>query len=253
LFYSIFKVQQAKMLGDPTIIYQIFIQPIIFTLLFGYLYKSSGKEGAMLVSVFIGVGQMTMWQVLLYAGGIIVRHEFNRERTIFYSLLSQTDLFGIWAKRLFLCILLTTPSFLIAILTGVTVFNVSIDVTDLTYMVISVLLYLVSLYGIGLPIILLLFLTVHGGKIIQTVTYPMFLLSGMIVSVDHFPDLIKGIAFLFPITWSTHWIQDVFVHNKVDWSFLCFTLVISVFYALLARYIYHIIMNKVRVRGEINL
>lgn len=182
-----------------------------------------------------------------------MRHEFNRERTIYYSLLSQTDLFGIWAKRLFLCILLTTPSFIIALLTGVTVFSVSIDVSDLTYLVISVGLYMVSLYGIGLPLILLLFLSVHGGKIIQTVTYPMFLLSGMIVSVDYFPDVIKGIAFLFPITWSTHWIQDVFIHHSVDWSFLGYTLLISSFYALFARVLYHFIMKKIRVRGEINL
>lgn len=241
------------MLGDPTIIYQIFIQPVIFTLLFGYLYQSSGKDGTMLVTVFIGVGQMTMWQVLLYAGGIIVRHEFNRERTIFYSLLSQTDLFGIWAKRLFLCILLTTPSFLIAVVTGIYFFNVSIEISELTYMMLGVILYFITLYGIGLPMILLLFLTVHGGKIIQTVTYPMFLLSGMIVSVDYFPEFIRVIAFLFPITWSTHWIQDIFIHNNVDWLFLFFTLLISTLYLLLAKYLYGVIMNKVRVRGEINL
>lgn len=241
------------MLGDPTIIYQIFIQPVIFTLLFGYLYQSSGKDGTMLVTVFIGVGQMTMWQVLLYAGGIIVRHEFNRERTIFYSLLSQTDLFGIWAKRLFLCILLTTPSFLIAVVTGIYFFNVSIEISELTYMMLGVILYFITLYGIGLPMILLLFLTVHGGKIIQTVTYPMFLLSGMIVSVDYFPEFIRVIAFLFPITWSTHWIQNIFIHNNVDWLFLFFTLLISMLYLLLAKYLYGVIMNKVRVRGEINL
>ncbi|MFC0189470.1 ABC transporter permease [Fictibacillus aquaticus] len=253
MFYHILKVQQAKMLGDPTIIFQIFIQPIIFTLLFGYLYQSSGKSDAALLAVFIGVAQMTMWQVLLYAGGIIVRHEFNRERTIFYSLLSQTDLFGIWAKRLFFCILLSTPSFVISIVTGITVFQISLGMTDFIYIVIGILLYSAALYAIGLPIVLLLFLTIHGGKIIQTVTYPIFLLSGMIVSVDYFPPFIKGIAYLFPITWSTHWIQDVFIHNRVDWMFLMYTLLISILYGLFARVIYQFIMNKIRVRGEINL
>ncbi|MFD1737308.1 ABC transporter permease [Bacillus salitolerans] len=250
---QLLKVQRAKMVGDPTILYVIFIQPFIFALLFGFLHQTSGSDGERMFTVFIGVGQMTMWQVLLYAGGIIVRHEFNRERTIFYSLLSKTNVYWIWAKRLFFCLLLASPGLIISILVGVLLFGASIPMREVTFIFIGVLLFLLTLYSIGLPIILLLFLTTQGGKIIQTITYPIFLLSGMIVSVDYFPAIIRGIAYLFPITWSIHWLQNVILFNEVNWFAFIQTIVISIFYLVMSRFLYVFIMGKIKLRGEINL
>ncbi len=250
---SIFKVQLSKMLGDPTMFFVILIQPLLFSLLFGYLHQSTGRKADDLFTVFIGVGQMAMWQSLLYAGGIIVRHEFNRERTVFYSLLSRTNLFKIWAERLFMCIALSVPSFVISMLVGAIVFHTYPSVADLPYLLSGIPLYLFSLYCIGLPLILLLFLTVHGGKVIQTITYPIFLLSGMIVSVDYFPTAIQVIAYLFPITWSTHWIQDALNHNHVSWINYGNTITISLLYLLFSSFIYTYVMKKIRLKGEIQL
>jgi ABC-2 type transport system permease protein len=250
---QIFKVQKAKMVGDPSLLYVIFVQPVIFSLLFGYLHRAGSGGSSESFSIFIGVGLMTLWQVLLYAGGIIVRHEFNRERTIYYSLLSMTSLYWIWAKRLIFCLLLATPGFLLALLVGVFIFGATAPINSFIYLFIGLLLFFITLYSIGLPIILLLFLTIHGGKIIQTATYPIYLLSGMIVSVDHFPAFIKDIAFLFPITWSVHWIQDVVDVNNIDWSAFVLTILISLFYLVFSRLIFVYIMKKIRIKGEINL
>lgn len=249
---QIIKVQLAKMWGDPTIPMLIFFQPFVFALLFGYLFTATGKESQM-STIFIGVAQMAMWQVLLYAGGIIVRHEFNREKTIWYNLISSSNLFMIWSGRLLACVLLSIPSFLISLMVGYFVFNITLNGDSIGLIIAGMVVFLFSLYSIGLPIILLLFLNPHGGKIIQTLSYPIFLLSGMIISIDYFPWPIKLISYLFPITWSTHWLQDVVLHATPDWTELGITLVISVVYLIVSWFLYQYISRQIRKKGEISL
>jgi ABC-2 type transport system permease protein len=250
---NIFRVQLAKMWGDPTIPMLVFIQPILFSLLFGYLYQAV-NNATITTNTFIGVGQIVTFQVLLYAGGIIVRHEFNFERTVSYNLLSSVRLYKIWAHRLMACVFLSSPSILISLLIGMSVFQVFPNVSNIPLMITGILLYLFSLYCMGLPLILLLFLNpAYGGKIIQTLGYPMYLLSGMIISVDHFPSFVKVFSYIFPITWSTHWLQTANITGNINWLELIYTILISLLYLLISGFLYTYIINKIRTKGEINL
>jgi ABC-2 type transport system permease protein len=250
---NIFRVQLVKMWGDPTIPMLVFIQPIMFSLLFGYLYQAV-NNATITTNIFIGVGQMVTFQVLLFAGGIIVRHEFNSERTVSFNLLSSIELYKIWSYRLISCVLLSSPSILLSLSIGASVFQVSPDINNLPLMLGGILLYLFSLYCMGLPLILLLFLSpAHGGKIIQTLGYPVFLLSGMIISIDHFPSFVKILALFFPITWSTQLLQTVNKTGNIDMLGLVYTILISLLYLLASKFIYNYTLNKIRSTGEINL
>lgn len=249
---QIMKVQLVKMWGDPTIPMLIFIQPFMFSLLFGYLFTAAGNESH-LTTLFIGVGLMAMWQVLLFAGGIIVRHEFNREKTVWYNMISSSSLLMIWSSRLFACTLLSTPSLVVSLLVGYLVFGVTLQGIPIVNILAGIGLFIFSLFSIGLPIILLLFLNPHGGKVIQSITYPIFLLSGMIISIDFFPWSIRLIAYLFPITWSTRWLQNVMTNGTMYWTELWITLSISVIYLIASWFLYQFILVQIKKRGEVNL
>jgi ABC-2 type transport system permease protein len=251
-FVQITKVQLAKMWGDPTIPMLIFIQPFMFSLLFGYLFTATGK-GSQMITLFIGVGLMAMWQVLLFAGGIIVRHEFNREKTVWYNLISSSHLFMIWSSRLFACVILSTPSILVSLLVGYLVFGVTLQGGTISLILAGIGLYVFSLFSIGLPIILLLFLNPHGGKIIQSITYPIFLLSGMIISIDFFSWPIRIISYLFPITWSTHWLQTVMIDGTLNWTELWITFSISMIYLIASWFLFQYIHVQMKKKGEVNL
>lgn len=247
-----YKVQVAKMKGDPSIFFQIFIQPIVFALLFGYFYKLSSTQQTNL-STFIGVAQMASWQVLLYAGGIIVRHEFNREKTVFNTMLTHTSLFRLWALRLAICLTLTAPTYVLTLLIGWSVFGTHPTADQSGVTLFGIAFYFVTLYAIGLPLIFLLFLTIHGGRIIQTLSYPIFLLSGMIVSINYFPHWLRIIAYIFPVTWSTHWIQTNLLFERGDTLEIYGGLITSAVFFCLSAVIYRYIMRQIRRKGEFSL
>jgi ABC-2 type transport system permease protein len=247
----LFSLQLSKMWNDPMIFMFIFIQPIIFSMLFGYLFKSfEGNEVS--IVIFFGVAQMAMWQVLLYSGGVIVRHEFNIDKTIPYTLISSSNLLIIWIYRLVACVIFSTPATIMSLSVGSLLFGLKISL-EVHLITICLILFLISLFSIGLPLILLLFLNPHGGKIIQTIAYPIFLLSGMIISIDMFPKPIYIVSLLFPVTWSTKFAQELL--GKGDWNinFLCGSMIASILYLLFAVSIFRLIMTKVKEKGEMNL
>lgn len=249
------KIQQIKMWSDKSIVFLIFIQPIIFILLFGYMHRATGhQDPTLLFAAFLGVGQMSMWNTLLYSGGVIVRHEFNRDRTIFNNMVSSSSLLKIWSIRLMVSTLLSTPAIVISVLSGMIFFDAYPVGDQWGALFVGLLSYLLSLYAIGLPLIMVLFLaTTWGGKILQTITYPMFLLSGMIVSVDYFPPVLRNIAYFFPITWSTHWMQEIVKGLQTRWIDVSGLIGVSAVYLIAAALIFKRIEQKVRLKGDVNL
>lgn len=235
--YHIFKLQVLKLIKDPMIPLFLLFQPLVFSFLFGEMFKLSNKDNTLL---FVSISIMSIWQICLYSGGVIVRHDLNLEKTFSSIYLTDINIYLFWLFRLITCGIYSIISIIVSLSVGSFFYETHVSLEQLLLLLLVILGIIITL----LPIILLLVIWESGGVIIQSISYPIFMLSNVIVEVKmHF--ILDYFASIFPFYWTIKMLRDPGMNNLVILLF------VSLSYILLSIYIYSKIIKSILNKGGI--
>lgn len=232
---------------------QAFAITPLFTLLFGAIVNGSGRRdlfpGAVLGAALIG-----MWMVCTQVGGNIVQHA--RWSGTFEAVAATPAAVPlVIAGRVVVVCAVTALLFPQAWLTAWLVFGVRVPVPHPALLLAAVVVTLVGLHGAAMLVAGLCVLGRRPFVLQLALTYPFYLLSGLVVPVSVLPPWLQPVSRLVFLSWGSDLLRDALGSARptdVGWRLaaLALTSLVTVAAGFL---VLHVVMRRARVRGMLNL
>lgn len=187
-------------IGRPMFRFCVLAQPIIFGLLLGMMYMERSDMDFTLYAVF-GSGLSTFWSSICFSSASDIHRErwYGTLETIYaapagfkWIVLGKIIGNSIWG---FLSICL---SFTVVTL----VFQKSIVVTNLLWLVIGLSLMTVSLVAIGYLFAALFTLSRNARVLMNFMEYPVYILCGILFPLEQLPVFVRFLSYAFSPTWA---------------------------------------------------
>ncbi len=195
-----FKMQTRDRLTHNSFQFVLFIQPVLFTLLTVGLYRFAGQQDLSVYGI-IGAGMIGVWNANLWSSGFIVDSE-RRSNTLELILASPSSIELVLFGKSLTNALASGLSIVVTFLTGVLVFQVTIDIARPGLFIASLALAIFAMTCLGLLIGTLFMLTRAAGGMAQVLNYPIFILSGLTFPITTLPLWTRPFSFGLVTTWA---------------------------------------------------
>jgi ABC-type multidrug transport system permease subunit len=187
--------------------------PIVLATLAVYLFRA-GDSPPPVIQAAIGAGMMGIWESVLFGSGGAVQDQRwsgtlellvsapRRLAMKFLPITVASAVFGAYAV-------------LATILWCVVVFRVDLDIARPVPFVIAVAVTIASLGMMGLLLASTFVLLPNANALANTLSYPVWLLSGMLVAISTLPGWLDVIGAALPTTWGSRAVQEAAVGGPV--------------------------------------
>jgi ABC-2 type transport system permease protein len=184
---------------------QAFVMTPLFTILFCAIAKSGGRADLFPRTV-LGAALVGLWMVCVQLGGEII--EIERASGTFEPLVStRSPLSLVVAGRTSVVVAVAGIVFPEAWLTAWAVFGLTVPVHHPQLLVGALLLTLAGLHG-AVTLFAAVFVLARQALILQNaVTYPFYLLGGLVVPVSALPEWAQPVSRLVFLSWSSDAMQ----------------------------------------------
>ncbi|MFI9842486.1 ABC transporter permease [Nonomuraea sp. NPDC051941] len=194
-----FRLQLAELRTQADIFYAFVTAPC-FALIFMSIAEYTGQRH-MAVSALIAPTLMTMWDAALTFSGDIIGDD--RENGRLEPLVASPAAFSpVLCGRLLACMTLSLPAFTLSVLVAGVIFDHWIVIHHPLLFVATLLVTGLATAGTSTALAAV-FVASSGARIIQnTLSYPIFLLGGVVVPTSAFPDWLESVSGLVYLSWS---------------------------------------------------
>jgi len=198
------------------------LTPVVQATLAVYLFRS-GHNPPPIIQAAVGAGLMGVWESVLFgSGGAVQEQRWSGTLELLVSA----------PRRLavkFLPITLSTAVFgtyaVIATLTWCAVlFGVRLDVAKPVTFVFALLVVVAVLGMMGLLLAATFVVLPNANALANTLGYPVWLLSGMLISLSVLPGWLGPVSALLPTTWGAQAVREAAIGGPV-WPSLAICLV----------------------------
>jgi len=247
-----FEVQLLQNLTDGFILFGILIQPIIVAFMALWMLKDRGPDYS--IFVVVGSGMTGLWTTLLFDGG----NSITGER---------------WSGTLEP--LVGSPSSMRVIVFGKVLASVTQSLLSMIgcYALVSLvignpltlakpLMFLVSLIFsvfafvcFGLIIASLFILIRDIGRMINTLEFPVYILSGFLFPIALLPDWTTPLSYILSPYWAAralHGAARGTLSNGEIMTSIGLLVVFSIIYLFLSKYLYRVILYRARVEASLD-
>lgn len=175
------------------------IMPLIFTLLAVYLFKAADRP-AQLMQAAVGAGLMRMWTSVLMGSGAAVQDQ--RWMGVLEPLVaSPRPLVTVFLPITLAHSIVGSASLLAAVGWGVLLFDVPLTFADPLAFLVGVPVTVLTLGMFGLLLASAFVLLPNANALANALSYPIWMLSGMLVAVDILPGWTRPLSAALPPTW----------------------------------------------------
>ncbi len=250
---SAFEVELRQNLTDGFVLFGILIQPLIVAFMALWMLKDKGPDYA--VFVVVGSGMTGIWTTLLFNGG----HSITGERwsgTLEPLVASPAPLsLVVYGK-----VLANVTQSLLSMIGSYTlislVFHYPLSFSYPILFCVSLLFSVLALVSFGLIIASLFILVPDFGRMVNTLEFPVYILSGFLFPIALLPGWTTPFSYLLPPYWAA-----VALHASARgtlapaqitgvWAML---MLFNLAYILVSRALYRIILRKARVDATLNM
>ncbi|MBK6015423.1 ABC transporter permease [Streptomyces sp. MBT53] len=197
----------AKQLSrSPLEIVISLVDPLVYATLAVYLFRVGGERHSV-IEAAVGAGMMAVWASVLFgSGGAVQRQRWQ----------GTLELLMLAPRRPALCFLPITLAtavigvygLLATLLWGVVVFGMPLQIANLSAFVVAVLGVVASLGMMGLLLASLFVLLPNANALANTLSYPVWMLSGMLVSLSVLPGWTTPLSDVLPTTWGARAVRQ---------------------------------------------
>jgi ABC-2 type transport system permease protein len=225
----------------------------LFTVLLGAVVNGVGRPDLFPGSV-LGAGLIGAWMMCTQVGGNIIQHA--RWSGTFEGLVSTPAAVPlIIAGRVAVVVGVTVLLFPEAWLTAWLVFGVAVPVPHPVVLVATSLVTLVGLHGAATLVAGLCVLGRRPFVLQLALTYPFYLLSGLVVPVSALPHWLQPLSRLVFLSWGADLLRATLLpavpadlpRRLVALAITCIAIVLAAFFVLLG------VLRRASVRGTLNL
>lgn len=231
-FITISEIQFKELLRDRMFKYTILIQPIIFTLLFNFMYpKNTPLLGNRIIISSI---LMSLWSSLCISSISNIRKE-RQFGTLEYISSTPTSFMFIIITRTFANILINGISVFICYFVSKFCLNTDIQIYAPFPFLISIFITIITF--ISLSILLGSFFTAGRDTVayINALEYPIYIVCGLSFPISNLPHFLQSFSYIFPPTYGVLAINtSLGDFDKQIFIYWLLGLLISALYILLA-------------------
>jgi ABC-2 type transport system permease protein len=225
------------------------VVPIVQATLAIYLFRLSG-DPSRLLQVAVGAGLMGIWSTVLFGSGRAIQVQ---------RWLGTLELILVSPSRPVRAIL---PITLATSLTGLNamvgtlvwtrlVFGVQWTFPDPLLFVAAIVACLAALGVFGLLIASAFVFLPNANALSNTLEYPIWLVSGMLVPIAALPDWAKWVARLLPTSWASTAVHDSVQGSGSTLDAIALCLVAIVVYGAAARVLLDVVERRARVTAAL--
>ena len=232
---------------------QAYVITPLFTLLFGAIVTSRGRPD-LLPGAVLGAALIGMWMVCTQVGGNIIRHaRASGTFEVVASAPSAVPL--VIGGRVGIVVAMTLPLLPEAWLTAWALFGVAVPVSHLGLLILALVITLAGLHGAATLVAGLCVLGRRPFVLQLALTYPFYLLSGLVVPVSVLPEWIQPVSRLLFLYWGSDLMRDALVPAEpADVATRLTALTVTSLATMAVGYlVLLVVMRRARVRGTLNL
>jgi len=205
--------------------------------------------------IVLGSGLTTIWSSICFSSAGDIERE-RREGTLEYLFASPTSFSLIYLGKVLANTFLSLSGFIISFSIATFVLNEPPQIVNLAYFTLSFLLVFVSFISLSLVLGPMFTLSRNSRAFVNSLDYPLFILCGMVVSLDILPPLIRPISYILPPTLAIRLLRESANGiDNVNSYFLLFSIcvLICVSYVFLSAFLQKKIDNRARVRASLGV
>ncbi|MGW1070793.1 ABC transporter permease [Streptomyces aureus] len=199
LFWQVFRLQVVMTLRTPDTLH-VFVTAPLYTTLFLAITEHADRRDLAGFAVLAPV-LMSLWSMALMAGGELIGHE--RERGTLEAVVATPARYSsVIAARIAAVTLLSTLSLAEAWLVAWAGFGILVTIAHPALFLLGLLLTAAAMAGTA-ACVSALFVLAPSARILQnTLSFPFFLLGGVLVPVDYLPHWLQPASKAVFLSWS---------------------------------------------------
>lgn len=252
--YESMKVQCAYSFQHGNTIFVSLIQPVMFTLGIGMMFRAGGNPD-LIGSAALGSGLMGVWNSNVVASGRTLETE-RSQQTLDLLLVSPTPAFVVVAGKALFNAFLSLVSIALSYLSCILVFHITPSVGNPVLFALVVVGLALSVWGMGLVMASGFLLSPNNRRMIELLNYPVYLLGGFVVPLSSLPYPVRILGHLIPLSWASE-----VLGASADYSpgaamrpdiALVALFVLAGFYSVLARRLFGAVERRYRNNGGLD-
>ncbi len=233
--------------------YTIFVQPVLFSLLFFLISKSSGRD-LPIISIVLKSGTISLWSSVCFSSMCDLQRE-RETRTIASLLGTPTSLFKVIIGKVIPNTIVGLVSFLISTLTlAILSGNIGLD-CSYTKLIVCIPILLLAYIVTALAIIPVFFIFDNTRLLINCIEYPIFIITGMAFPTSCLPIFLQRIGQLLPLTWGIKIVNIVLIdgYQYVLQKDLITYSIITLLYIIVAVLLFVEVERQIRIKARIRI
>ncbi|MDR2866686.1 MAG: ABC transporter permease [Methanomassiliicoccaceae archaeon] len=196
-----FRQQGTQFLADPQWIIPSIIAPFMFTVVALYMYSGAGElDSPIVLTAVLGGGVLGMWGNMLFSSGFTITYD-RYNGTMEPIMLTPTHLIDVIAGRSVWNVFIGMINAVLVFISAQLIFGVGVSVADPLLFFPMLLMTLFSLASIGLMLAALFVLTRASYVITTILEFPIYVFSGALFPITALPEALRPISYIFAPTW----------------------------------------------------
>ena len=196
-----FKQQGTQFLADPQWIIPSIIAPFMFTVVALYMYSGAGGlDSPIVLTAVLGGGVLGMWGNMLFSSGFTITYD-RYNGTIEPIMLTPTHLIDVITGRSIWNVFIGLVNAVLVFISAQLIFGVGVSVADPVLFFPMLLMTLFSLASIGIMLAALFVLTRASYVITTILEFPIYVFSGALFPITALPGVLRPVSYIFAPTW----------------------------------------------------
>lgn len=192
-------IQIGDSLVTPAALVVGIVQPAVFIAIAELGHRQDSQ--ATTIDVVVGGMLLSLWSSTLWAAGSVLRRE-RMNGTLAALVVRPTPLLVVLAGRTLGASVLSAAEIVASGSIVTLLMGTSIHVGQPMYAVLVVALSLLSCAALGIVISCLSLLTRAATRVIEALTYPVFLLGGLIIPTSELPSWLRYPSWIISLHWA---------------------------------------------------
>lgn len=234
--------------AHPMAILLGFVQPVALLLIARAGFADPTPQAMSRFAVASGL--TTLWAATIWSAGGILRREIE------FGTLPRI-VCSVWDARL----VLVAKSLAATMFNAVTITASSVVVLALLgyplrvarpgLFVLTAVAAVASATALGLLLSCLFVLTRAAVRISEALTYPVFLLGGILIPLEFLPEWLRWPSVVVSLRWARESFDSAMIGGPVDAAALAMVVLLTAVYAVLGGYVFARVLDRARSRGTL--
>jgi ABC-2 type transport system permease protein len=227
------------------------IQPVIYATIAGFVLRH-GSHGGPPLSAATGVAMMGAWTtVLFFAGGLLIRE--RRQGTLEMLVAAPSPLFQVVLGACLAAAAMAIYSLVSAIAVVVLFFGTPLHVANPAGFAAAVVAAIAVMAVFGVMLGGLFVLYRHAAMFQNSLEYPVWIASGLLVPLGSLPEAVRVIGWALPLTWANEALGRAVSGSGSVGGALAVAVLVGVVYLVAAGAFLSVAERRARVNATLRL